>query len=107
LDEGLGLTMTKEMFAESTAGLGLWKNTCRSRAFFIFTKTNAAFEMSPLAGFLAGILRSPGAYLLTHNNSFFLLPVHYTYKRLAWFFGFFDAHLNGYGHKLSHNPLYS
>jgi glycosyltransferase involved in cell wall biosynthesis len=60
-------------------------------------------QMSPMAGFIAGILRSPGAYLLTHNKLFFLLPIHYTYKRLAWLFGFCDAHLNGYGHHLNHH----
>ena len=106
--KGWELTMTKEMFTESTRGswLSLWKQYFwyGQGAHFIFHKDPNALnllQMSPLAGFLAGILRSPGAYLLTHNKSFFLLPVHYTYKRLAWFFGFFDAHLNGYGHKLS------
>jgi hypothetical protein len=56
--------------------------------------------MSPLAGFLAGILRSSGAYLLTHKKSFFLLPIHYAFKRLAWFCGFCSAHFDGYGHGL-------
>jgi hypothetical protein len=56
--------------------------------------------MSPIGGFIAGILRAPGAYLLTHHGSFFLLPVHYTYKRFAWLVGFFDAHINGYGHNI-------
>ncbi|MCL5949551.1 MAG: glycosyltransferase [Candidatus Bathyarchaeota archaeon] len=103
--KGWELTMTKEMFTESTRGswLSLWKQYVwyGRGGHFIFHKDPNALnllQMSPLAGFLAGILRSPGAYLLTHNRSFFLLPVHYTYKRLAWFFGFFDAHLNGYGH---------
>ena len=105
--KGWELTMTKEMFTESTRGswLSLWKQYVwyGRGGHFIFHKDPNALnllQMSPLAGFLAGILRSPGAYLLTHNKSFFLLPVHYTYKRLAWFFGFCDAHLNGYGHKL-------
>ena len=105
--KGWELTMTKEMFTESTRGswLSLWKQYVwyGRGGHYIFHKDPNALnllQMSPLAGFLAGILRSPGAYLLTHNKSFFLLPVHYTYKRLAWFFGFCDAHLNGYGHKL-------
>jgi glycosyltransferase involved in cell wall biosynthesis len=104
--KGWALTMTKETFTESTRGswLSLWKQYVwyGRGGHFIFHKDPNALnllQMSPLAGFLAGILRSPGAYLLTHNKSFFLLPVHYTYKRLAWFFGFCDAHLNGYGHK--------
>ena len=105
--KGWELTMTKEMFTESTRGtwLSLWKQYVwyGRGGHFIFHKDPAALnllQMSPIAGFLAGILRSPGAYLLTHNRSFFLLPVHYTYKRLAWLFGFCDAHLNGYGHGL-------
>ncbi len=105
---GWELTMTKEMFTESTRGSwqSLWKQYVwyGRGGHFIFHKDPNALnllQMSPLAGFLAGILRSPGAYLLTHNKSFFLLPVHYTYKRLAWFFGFCSAHLNGYGHKVA------
>ncbi len=106
--KGWELTMTKEMFTESTRGSwhSLWKQYVwygRGGHFIYHKDPNALslLQMSPLAGFLAGVLRSPGAYMLTHNKTFFLLPVHYTYKRLAWFFGFFDAHLNGYGHKLS------
>ena len=105
---GWDLAMTKEMFTESTRAswLSLWNQYVwyGRGGHFIFHKDPNALnllQMSPLAGFLAGILRSPGAYLLTHNKSFFLLPVHYTYKRLAWFFGFCDAHLRGYGHGLS------
>lgn len=105
---GWDLAITKEMFTESTRAswLSLWNQYVwyGRGGHFIFHKDPNALnllQMSPPAGFLAGILRSPGAYLLTHNKSFFLLPVHYTYKRLAWFFGFCDAHLNGYGHKLS------
>lgn len=105
---GWELAITKEMFTESTRAswLSLWNQYVwyGRGGHFIFHKDPNALnllQMSPLAGFLAGILRSPGAYLLTHNMSFFLLPVHYTYKRLAWLFGFCDAHLRGYGHGLS------
>ncbi|MCW3996519.1 MAG: glycosyltransferase [Candidatus Bathyarchaeota archaeon] len=103
--KGWGLTTTKEWFTESTRGSwqSLWKQYFwyGRGGHFIFHKNPNALnliQMSPPAGFIAGILRSPGAYLLTHNKRFFLLPVHYMYKRLAWFFGFCDAHLNGYGH---------
>lgn len=108
--KGWELTMTKETFTESTRSswLSLWNQYVwyGRGGHFIFHKDPNALnllQMSPLAGFLAGILRSPGAYLLTHNKSFFLLPIHYTYKRIAWFFGFFDAHLNGYGHKVANH----
>jgi glycosyltransferase involved in cell wall biosynthesis len=106
--KGWELTMTKETFTESTRSTwqSLWSQYVwyGRGGHFIFHKDPNALnllQMTPIAGFLAGILRSPGAYLLTHNKSFFLLPIHYTYKRLAWLFGFFDAHLNGYGHKVS------
>ncbi len=104
---GWELATTKESFTESTRASwqSLWKQYVwyGRGGHFIFHKDPDSLnllKMSPLGGFLAGILRSPGAYLLTHKKSFFLLPVHYTYKRLAWFFGFCDAHLNGYGHKI-------
>jgi glycosyltransferase involved in cell wall biosynthesis len=103
---GWELAVTKEMFTESTRASwqSLWKQYVwyGKGAHYIFHKDPESLnliKMSPIGGFVAGILRSPGAYLLTHNKSFFLLPVHYTYKRVAWFVGFCNAHLNGYGHK--------
>lgn len=56
------------------------------------------FKMSPLGGFLAGCLRFPSAYKLTHRKLLFMLPVHYTIKRLAFCYGFTKAHQRGYGH---------
>ncbi len=106
--KGWELATTKEMFTESTRASwqSLWNQYVwyGRGGHFIFHKNPASlslWKMSPLGGFLAGILRSPGAYLLTHNKSFFLLPIHYTYKRLAWFFGFCDAHISGYGHRIN------
>lgn len=105
---GWELATTEEKFTESTRAnwLSLWKQYVwyGKGGHYIHHKDPASLnliKMSPIGGFIAGILRSPGAYLLTHNTSFFLLPVHYTYKRLAWLVGFFDAHLSGYGHKAS------
>ena len=56
------------------------------------------WTLSPLAGFVAGLLRCSGAYRLTHRKEVFLLPLHYTFKRIAWFFGFVKADLDNYGH---------
>jgi hypothetical protein len=56
------------------------------------------FKMSPLGGFLAGILRIPLAYKLTRRKSLILLPFHYAFKRLAFCYGFTKAHIEGYGH---------
>ncbi|MDR0372306.1 MAG: glycosyltransferase [Nitrososphaerota archaeon] len=105
--KGWQLAMTQEKFTESTRASwqSLWSQYVwyGRGGHYIFHKDSRSvnlLQMSPMAGFVAGILRSPGAYLLTHNTTFFLLPMHYTYKRIAWFCGFCDAHLNGYGHKI-------
>lgn len=68
---------------------------------FIYHKDVGALtllKMTPPAGFIAGLMRCSHAYTLTHNKIMFLLPLHYTFKRIAWFIGFFNAHLDGYGH---------
>jgi glycosyltransferase involved in cell wall biosynthesis len=103
---GWQLAMTQERFTESTRASwqSLWNQYVwyGRGGHYIFHKDPHSvnlLQMSPMAGFVAGVLRSPGAYMLTHNSAFFLLPMHYTYKRIAWFCGFCNAHLNGYGHK--------
>jgi glycosyltransferase involved in cell wall biosynthesis len=68
---------------------------------FIYHKnadTLSLLEMTPPAGFVAGLIRLSNAYILTHRKIVFLLPAHYAYKRIAWLLGFLDAHLEGYGH---------
>ncbi len=104
---GWQLAHTKEAFTESTRAnwRSLWSQYVwyGRGAHYIYHKdpgTLNILQMTPMAGFVAGILRSPGAYLLTHKKSFMLLPVHYTYKRFAWLVGFVSAHIKGYGHKL-------
>jgi len=106
--KGWQLAMTQERFTESTRASwqSLWNQYVwyGRGGHYIYHKDPCSvnlLQMTPMAGFIAGILRSPGAYLLTHNSAFFLLPMHYTYKRIAWFYGFCNAHLNGYGHKLN------
>jgi len=106
--KGWQLAMTQERFTESTRASwqSLWNQYVwyGRGGHYIYHKDPCSvnlLQMTPMAGFIAGILRAPGAYLLTHNSAFFLLPMHYTYKRIAWFYGFCNAHLNGYGHKLN------
>ena len=102
---GWDLAVTRERFTESTRAtwLSLWSQYVwyGRGGHYIYHKDPSMlslWKMSPIAGFLAGILRSPGAFLLTHKGSFFLLPFHYTFKRVAWFVGFCSAHFKGYGH---------
>jgi glycosyltransferase involved in cell wall biosynthesis len=104
-DSGWEIAVTKETFTESTrqSWVSLWKQYVwyGQGGHYVFHKNRNAinlWKMTPVAGFLAGCLRCPGAYLLLHRFSMFLLPFHYTYKRTAWLFGFLGAHFGGYGH---------
>ena len=71
---GWELAITKETFTESTRASwqSLWKQYVwyGKGAHYIFHKDPDSLniiKMSPIGGFIAGILRSPGAYLLTHK----------------------------------------
>ncbi len=46
------------------------------------------YKMTPPAGFVAGVWYSMIAYRMMRRKTVFLLPIHYTFKRIAWFFGF-------------------
>jgi len=103
--KGWKIALTKEKFAESTrqSWSSLWAQYVwyGRGGHFVFHKDSGGltlWKMTPMAGFVAGVLRSPKAYLLIHKKVIFLLPFHYTYKRTAWLFGFISAHLEGYGH---------
>jgi glycosyltransferase involved in cell wall biosynthesis len=103
--KGWELAITNEKFAESTrqSWLSLWTQYVwyGRGSHFVFHKDSGGislWKMMPMAGFLAGVLRTPKAYLLIHKKTVFLLPFHYTYKRTAWLFGFISAHVDGYGH---------
>jgi len=55
----------------------------------------ALYKMTPLAGFLAGVWYSTIAYRLIHKKVVFFLPVQYTFKRIAWCFGFIKGQVSG------------
>ena len=97
---GWELTATDQFFVESTRNslFSLWQQYVwyGYGGHFIFHKNRdmlTLWKMTPIAGFVAGLLRFPGAYKLIHKKFVFLLPLHYTFKRIAWLFGFFKAHL--------------
>lgn len=50
---------------------------------------------------LEGFKRTIVAYRLTQRKIMFLFPIQYIFKKIAWFFGFLKAHMNGYGHNIS------
>ncbi len=61
-----------------------------------FVKTRAAFSvprMSPLAGFVTGLLYSFPAYRFLRQKQMFLLPIHYGLKLTAWTCGFMKGQL--------------
>jgi cellulose synthase/poly-beta-1,6-N-acetylglucosamine synthase-like glycosyltransferase len=105
ITKGWDVKVTNEFFVESTRNslFSLWNQYFwyGYGGHFIFHKNAdmlTLWKMTPPAGFMAGLLRFSGAYMLTHRKMVFLLPLHYTFKRIAWLFGFFRAHLEEYGH---------
>lgn len=52
------------------------------------------YKMNPIAGFTAGALYAPDAYRLTRDKRVLLLPFHFTFKMVAWFFGFTKARVD-------------
>ena len=54
------------------------------------------YKMNPVAGFLAGAWYSTIAYKITHRKIVFLLPLQYTFKRMAWCFGFIRGQIEEY-----------
>ena len=53
------------------------------------------------SAFLTGLQRSFVAYKLTRRKTMFLLPLQHIFKKVAWYFGFMRAHLDGYGHNFA------
>lgn len=50
--------------------------------------------------FLEGFKRTVVAYRVTRRKIVFLFPLQYFFKKIAWFFGFLKAHMDGYGHNI-------
>lgn len=53
-------------------------------------------EMLPPVGFLAGLFYSISAFKLTRRKVSFLIPLHYLFKRIAWYFGFIKGRMEHY-----------
>jgi len=65
--------------------------------YTLYRKNNRAiapWKMSPFGGLAAGILYSIIAYGIIHRKIVFLLPLQYTFKRIAWFCGFVKAQID-------------
>lgn len=62
--------------------------------YFLYRKNKSIFKlcmMIPFVGLLAGLLHSFFGYKLSGKAIVFLLPLHYLFKKTAWFFGFLRA----------------
>ena len=75
---------------------GLWKKWfwygqgdyhlfCKNRRVF------SLFRMTPVAGFVNGVLQVGDAYKLTHRLSVLLLPFHSAFRMMAWVSGFINS----------------
>jgi glycosyltransferase involved in cell wall biosynthesis len=65
-------------------------------AFYVFRKNKRIFsnyKIFPLVALLSRLLFIPLAYKLTRKKIVVLLPIHYFFKRMAWFAGFVCAGL--------------
>jgi glycosyltransferase involved in cell wall biosynthesis len=51
-------------------------------------------KLNPVTGFLVGVWYSKFAYKLLHKKLVFLLPFEYTFKRIAWCYGFLKGQLS-------------
>ena len=52
------------------------------------------YKMFPWVLLVAKIIQTAHAYKFTRKKVVFLLPLHYAFKRIAWFFGFLRAHID-------------
>jgi glycosyltransferase involved in cell wall biosynthesis len=107
MSRGWGVKVAAGIFIESTrkSVRSLWNQYFwyGYGGHFIFHKdTNMLdlWKMTPMVGFVSGLIRCSDAYKLTHQAKVFLLPSHYTFKRLAWLSGFIKGHFDGYGHSV-------
>lgn len=72
--------------------------------YYIFHKDSKMirlYEMLPQTGLFVGLLYSIIAYRLTRRKVCFLLPLHYFFKRIAWWFGFIKGRAANYGKDVS------
>ena len=75
-----------------------WRGYCLHYVCHKHRSILTLYKMAPPAAFFQGLLYSFIAYKLTRRKVVFLLPLHYTFKRIAWCLGFTKSHIESYGH---------
>jgi glycosyltransferase involved in cell wall biosynthesis len=53
----------------------------------------------PLISFIGGLKLSTKAYKLVQQKIAFLIPLHLTLGKIAWWYGFYKGNVEGYGHE--------
>ena len=64
------------------------------------TKRRPDWRQNILGAFRNGLRMAFKAYKLTHKKISFLIPLRMVLAKASWWFGYFKAHLDGYGHKM-------
>ncbi len=62
---------------------------------------NPLWRYIPATAFVYGLELAVKSYGVTNRKASFLIPLLRVFGNIAWWFGFIDAHLSGYGHKIS------
>jgi glycosyltransferase involved in cell wall biosynthesis len=82
-----------EMHGKMSSWKALWKRYVNHGIHNrrLYQKTNAhftIFRMSPVASLFAGIRYAILSFEITGKKISFIIPVHFTFKMTAWFYGF-------------------
>lgn len=101
-EAGWNIERTNAFFVEKReqSWNALWRKYAwyGSGNYKVFRKNRYIFnpvKMTPVAGLIAGILLSAGAYKLTRRKIvFFVLPIHFAFKMTAWCVGFIRCQMN-------------
>jgi glycosyltransferase involved in cell wall biosynthesis len=72
-----------------------WHGLGGSRLYRKNRKILSLFKLTPIAGFLAGVIYSMVAYKHVRRIAVFLLPVQFAFKRIAWCSGFIKGQVAG------------
>ena len=59
------------------------------------------WKIFPLTLLFKKFIQVKRAYKMTHYKGVFMLPVHYIFKRIAWFFGFLTEYVKWYLNKIT------
>lgn len=65
------------------------------------TKRHPDWRQNLIGAQKKGLKMASEAYRLTHKKISFLIPLRLGLAKISWWFGYFKAHMDGYGHKIN------